>query len=433
MNDLDLSHELRATVERSATRVTANEAQLRANTSTSRSADVRTWATWVPRTPSLVGAASLLVVVAVLIAVVGLRGSPNGPTSKIAVTLMASSSDSFPTPPRDEVSSSGSGWALTTKGLEITSNGGASFALINTPVPVATIGDVAVGASSIVLAGWKDFAPWVQYSSDNGATWASATLPAGSGNAGGVRLVSENGTVVGMMVTDVTSSNFSAGEWYATSDGGRTWTYDAAPSGGTVTSSNGKLWLVGGPQSNLLYKSTDAGSSWSKVSIPQAAIADGAALTVPGALSNGDVVLVAVTPSSNSGSTFGLVVYLSGGQGATWNLKASTSYPGLIGSGVTAISAISSNVVWIGTPSGTPRLLRYTDGGGLKPTNGIGLYQEGAVVEVGALSGSSAWATVQNGACPSGKSSCMEVGSLLTTSDDGQTWSHVNLTPAPTS
>ncbi|HUZ40834.1 MAG TPA: sialidase family protein [Acidimicrobiales bacterium] len=427
MNNLDLSHELRSTVERSATPVTAVEARLRANTSMRQSADVRTWATWVPRTPVLVGAASLLVVAAVLVAVVGLRGSPNGPTSRFAVTLMASSSNSFPTPPRDEVSSNGSGWALTTKGLEITSNGGASFALVSTPVPVNTIGDVAAGGSSIVLAGWKDFAPWVQYSSDNGATWTTATLPAGSGNAGGVRLVTENGTVVGMLVTDVTSSNFSAGEWYATSDGGRTWTYDAAPSGGTVTSSNGKLWLVGGPQSNLLYKSTDAGSSWSKVSIPQTVIADGAALTVPGALSNGDVVLVAVTPSSNAGSTFGLVVYLSDDQGATWNLKASTSYPGLIGSDV---SAISSNVVWIGTSSGRPRLFRYTDGGGLKPTNSVGLYQEGSVSEVSALSGSSAWATVQNGACPSGKSSCMEVGSLLATSDGGQTWSQVNLTPA---
>jgi len=430
VNDLDLSHELRSIVERSATPVTANEAQLRANTSTSRSADVRTWATWVPRTPVLVGAASLLIVAAVAVTVVGLRGSPNGPTSRIAVTLMASSSDSFPTPPRDEVSSNGSGWALTTKGLEITSNGGASFAIVNTPVPVTTIGDVAVNRSSIVIAGWKDFVPWVQYSSDTGATWATATLPAGSGNAGGVRLVTENGTVVGMLVTDTTSSNFSASEWYATSDGGRTWTHRAAPSGGTVTSSNGNLWLVGGPQSNRLYKSTDAGSSWSKVSIPQAVIADGAALTVPGALSNGDVVLVAVTPSSNSGSTFGLVVYLSSDQGATWNLKASTSYPGLIGPGVTATSVISSNVVWIGTPSGRPRLFRYADGGGLKPTNSVGLYQEGLVSEVSALSGFSAWATVENGACPSGKSSCMEVGSLLATSDGGQTWSQVNLTPA---
>ena len=162
-------------------------------------------------------------------------------------------------------------------------------------------------------------------------------------------------------------------------------------------------------------------------------IADGAPLTVPGALSNGDVVLVAVTPSSSSGSTFGLVVYLSGDQGATWNLKASTSYPGVIGPGGSAASVISSNVVWIGTASGRPRLFRYTDGGGLKPTNSVGLYQEGSVSEVSALSGSSAWATVENGACPSGKSSCMEVGSLLATSDGGQTWSQVNLTPTSTS
>ena len=49
------------------------------------------------------------------------------------------------------------------------------------------------------------------------------------------------------------------------------------------------------------------------------------------------------------------------------------------------------------------------------------------------ISSSSAWATVENGACPSGKSSCMEVDSLLATSDGGQTWSQVNLTPVSTS
>jgi hypothetical protein len=433
MNDLDLSRELRSTIERSATPVTAAEVRLRTNTSKHQGARVRTWVTSVSRTTVLVGAASLLVVAAIAVAVVGLRGTTTGPTSRISVTLLANSSDTYPTPPRDEVSFNGSGWALTTKGLEVTSNGGASFALVHTPVPITTIGDVTVDSSTIVLAGSKDFTPWVQYSSDSGATWTAATLPVGSGNAGGVRLVAKNGTVVGMMVTDVTSSNFSSGEWYATSDGGQTWTHHAAPSGGSVTASNGNLWLVGGPQANLLYESSDAGSTWSKVSLPQAVSADGAALTVPGALSDGDVVLVALIPTSNSGSTFGLDVYQSSDQGASWTLGASTSYHGSIGSGVSAPSIISSDVVWIGTPSGKPRLFRYTKGGRLTPTNSVGLYQEGSVSAVSAFGGSAAWATVQSGACPSGKSSCVEVGSLLATADGGQTWTLVNLAPATTS
>jgi hypothetical protein len=432
MKNLDLSNELRSTIERSAAPVTADEAQLRASRSKRRRVHVRTWATWLPRTPVLVGAASLLVIIAIAVAVIGLRGSPNGHTSRIQVTLIASSSDSFPAPPRDGVSSSGLGWALTTKGLEITDNSGASFALVSTPVPADTIGDVAVGDRSIVIAGWKDFAPWVQYSSDEGATWIAAAMPTGSGNAGGVRLVTENGTVVGMMVTDVTSSNFSAGEWYSTSDGGRTWRHYAAPSGGTVTFSTGKLWLVGGPVSNRLFESSDAGSSWSSVSIPPTLIADGAALTVPGALSNGDVVMVAATPASDTGSTFGLSIYLSSEHGETWNLKAHTSYAGSIGTGVTATSVISSNEVWIGTPSGRPRIFRYDDGGGLMPTKSVGLFEEGSIVELSTISGTSAWATEENGACPSGKSSCTEVGSLLATSDGGQTWSNVELTPNST-
>lgn len=432
MNELDLSYELRAIVERSATPVTPLEARRRANSSARRRMEVWTWAIRAPRSLILVGLASLLIVTAIAITVISTRGSSNGPT-RTSVTLLASSGDTFPTPPRDGITLNGSGWALTTGGLEITTDGGASFVQVRTPVQANTIGDVAVSRTSIMLAGWKNFAPWVLVSNDDGETWTTATLPEGSGNAGGVSLVTNDGNVVGMLVTEVTSSNFSAGEWYATSDGGRSWTYHAAPSGGTVTFSKGKLWLVGGPVSNRLYESSDGGKSWSRVVIPTALVADGAALAVPGALSNGDIVMIAATPTPNTGSGFHLYVYESGDQGATWNLKVSTSDAGSIGAGVTATTAIWSNEVWIGTPSGRPRLIQYTTGGGLKPTNNVGPYREGSVIEVSVISGTSAWATVENGVCPSGKASCMEVGSLFSTSDDGQTWSPVNLTPASTS
>lgn len=53
-----------------------------------------------------------------------------------------------------------------------------------------------------------------------------------------------------------------------------------------------------------------------------------------GDLSNGDVVLVATTPTSNNGSTFGLTVYISYDDGASWTINAKYSYSGSIDAGV---------------------------------------------------------------------------------------------------
>jgi photosystem II stability/assembly factor-like uncharacterized protein len=76
-----------------------------------------------------------------------------------------------------------------------------------------------------------------------------------------------------------------AGELFATSDGGKTWTKaadlapgDTAPFGGQLTAEpNGTIWLnagqraaayVGGPSFLWLCRSTDAGKTWTQVSLP---------------------------------------------------------------------------------------------------------------------------------------------------------------------
>ncbi|HUX65602.1 MAG TPA: hypothetical protein VMV42_00510, partial [archaeon] len=118
---------------------------------------------------------------------------------------------------------SGSGWVLTTAGLELTPDGGNSFTLLPYPIPVLNIDDVAIKGPHVMVAGAINFFPIVKSSYDFGATWKTVTLPAGSGNAGFARFVTQDGTLIGMLVTDVTP--FSVAEWYATSDGGATWTH----------------------------------------------------------------------------------------------------------------------------------------------------------------------------------------------------------------
>jgi hypothetical protein len=235
-----------------------------------------------------------------------------------------------------------------------------------------------------------------------------------------------------MLVTDVTSSNFSVGEWYSTKDGGRTWNYHGYTSGGVITAANGVLWLAGGPVFNRLYESKNSGTSWSRVLLPAALTAESAALSSPQPWGNGEWVLAAQIPTSNSGTTYGLSIYLSRDNGASWSLDASTTLPGSIGVGVNAMTTVSSGVLWIGSEGGTPRLIRFEEGPGFSNTSSIGSYPDFSVTAVSAFGATSLWATVQGGVCPiSGQTICqeVEVGRLSITHDGGRSWSPINLTP----
>lgn len=332
---------------------------------------------------------------------------------------------------------SGFGWALTNAGLEFTSNSGSSiaiFGLMPYPIPVLNIDDVVIKGPHVMVAGVINFIPIVKSSNDIGATWKSVTLPVGSGNAGFARFVTRNEIVIGMLVTDVTSSNFSAAEWYATSDGGATWTHNSIPSGGVVTAAGGDLWLAGGPQFASLYKSADLGVTWSKVSTPSATITNGAALSVPGQLKNGNVVLVA-TSVMNEGlpAIFWANVYVSSDLGAHWKVLAHTPLVGHISSGVVVAAAVVADTIWLGATTDENIVVISTNGTLTKTSSMRTVYSGGWITSIMPFGNSSAWVTTVNGKCPSGKSSCREVSALIGTVNGGKTWSLVDLARMPTS
>ena len=329
--------------------------------------------------------------------------------------------------------SNGSGWALTTAGLELTANGGTSFSLVRSPIPVLNIDDVVVNGTHVSLAGVINSSPIVKSSSDFGASWKSVNLPVGEANAGGAQFVTQGGIIVGMLVTDVTSSNFSNGEWYATSDGGLRWTHHLLPAGGVITSAGGDLWLAAGPQFASVYRSTNLGLTWSKVAIPAATSANGEALSVPGQLKNGSVLLVATKPNVGNASTFAVTVYLSSNKGETWKVLAQTSFVGQISSGVTAAAAVSDDTIWIGAPT-DQSLILISSTGAISSTSSItGVFAGGSINSIIPTGSSSAWVTTMKGECPAGKTSCSEIGVLIRTVDSGKSWSRVDLTPKATS
>lgn len=331
--------------------------------------------------------------------------------------------------PVADISPNGSGWALTPAGLEITTNNGTSFTLIQSPISASNIGDVAVNGAHVNIAGVINSAPVIELSADSGATWKSVILPQGSKNVGGVKFVSSNGTIVGMLVTDITSSNFSAGEWYATADGGSTWTHHEIPSSGVVTAVAGDLWLVAGPQFESLYRSADLGVTWSKVTIPAAASTNKEAMSVPGQLKNGDIVLVSTRTNLGTASKFGVTVYVSSDLGGTWKALAQTSFAGQVNSGETVSAAVSKDSIWLGASADQKAVVISSNGIAVATSSMNGIYPGGSLSSISATGNSSAWITTMKDVCPSGKTSCTEVGVLIKTVDAGKTWSLVNLFP----
>jgi len=329
------------------------------------------------------------------------------------------------------ISPSGAGWALTTDGLELTPDGGNSFALVPYPIPVLNIDDVVIKGPHVMLAGVINFLPIVKSSDDFGATWKTVTLPTGSGNAGFARFVTQDGTLIGMLVTDVTP--FSVAEWYATSDGGVTWTHHSIPLGGVVTAAGGDLWLAGGPQFASLYKSADLGVTWSRVSTPWGTKNDGPALSVPGQLKNGNVVLVGSGARESLTPIFWAKVYVSSDHGASWKVLAGTNFVGNIGSYVAVAASVVANSVWLGGTTDQGIAVVSAKGTLTRTSSMRAVYPGGWITSIMPFGNSSAWITTVNGKCPSGKSSCREVSALMGTANAGKTWSMVDLSRMPTS
>lgn len=331
-----------------------------------------------------------------------------------------------------DITPGGFGWVLTTAGLELTANGGTSFSVVHSPIPALDIHDVAINEVHVHIAGVINNSPVIERSDDSGATWKVVALPQGSGNAGAAQFVIDRGTIAGLLVTDVTSSNFSSGEWYATSNGGVTWTLHEIPAAGVVTAVAGDLWLSAGPHFTSLYRSDNEGATWTKVLIPAAALANRNAVSVPGQFTNGNIVLVSTAMNSSGAPKYGVTVYVSGDLGGTWKVLTHTAFAGLISSGETVTSAVFNNTIWLGSPT-DQRVVTISSNGIVAPASTTNeIYSGGSISSISPTASSAAWITTMKGQCLSGKTSCDEVGVLIKTVDSGKTWFTVNLIPSAT-
>lgn len=106
---------------------------------------------------------------------------------------------------------------------------------------------------------------------DRGQTWQQAALAlfadSEAGNYPAALYLERLDAVTGwLVVKHVTSSNFSAGDLFRTTDGGQTWERLSLPLGEPVQFASANVGYVkGGPTGTAAYRTTDGGQTWQQV------------------------------------------------------------------------------------------------------------------------------------------------------------------------
>ncbi|GEC03312.1 xyloglucanase [Streptomyces spinoverrucosus] len=205
--------------------------------------------------------------------------------------------------------------------------------------------------NTVVRVGNLDSGPHIAFSTDNGANWFAGTDPSGVSGGGTVAAAADgsrfvwspegagvhyatgfgsswaasSGIPAGAIVeSDRVDSNtfygFKSGKFYVSTDGGATFTASAAsglPSGDSVRfkalpGAEGDIWLAGGAPDGAygLWRSTDGGASFTKLSNVEQADTIGFGKAAPGASYQ------TLYTSAKIGGVRG--IFRSTDQGATW-------------------------------------------------------------------------------------------------------------------
>ena len=323
------------------------------------------------------------------------------------------------------------GWALTDEGLKWTSDGGLAWVDITPPAVSAAVikGLFFLDAQrgwTIVPSNVDDrhMEELLVYRTDDGGkTWQSSPLGAPDGESHGAPAYihfsdAEHGWVV---VKLVSSSNFSIGDLFRTTDGGVTWTKLSIPIGNPVVfTSPSDGWTAGGPAGDKLYVTRDGGASWEPqaVSPPPGFRSSYPAYELPVFTAAREGVL----PVTFTGPASGIAFYVTHDGGRSWTLEGSVVSPQTLSLGLPIPSDVVDFNTWVAVSPDGARVFTTADGGkNIQQIAPNGL-QAGAV-DVDFSTAEIGWALSSSGVCPPGlKTGCVILSQLLKTTDGGQTW-----------
>ena len=171
-----------------------------------------------------------------------------------------------------------SGWVLLDQHVFWTSDAGQAWQEIGPSIPPgALVQDVEFKDASMGWVLWSIANPdgsiefQLAFSSDGGTTWATRSLSLFepgeiASNAEKAEMGWLDGQTGWIAVKQNTGSNFSLGVLFTTSDGGTTWSRSTLPVADNVYFSDPQIgWAVGGPASDQVFRTQNAGASWEPV------------------------------------------------------------------------------------------------------------------------------------------------------------------------
>lgn len=244
-----------------------------------------------------------------------------------------------------DLSEPSTGWALSTRGVWRTTNGGQNWAQVTpsdlTGGPGAGAGGLAArfpSARAAWVADWNDTGGVTVFTTgDGGRTWTAAPVTRSAASlVYGARLHVLDAERAWLMLEPEHGMSSSPGELYATTDGGRSWAMAATPEqlpfGGDVafrTSQDG--WVAGhdvSTQSRRLLRTRDGGRTWQEQPLPApSGLGDGkldvAAAPVFFGPAGQDGLLIATwVPDNHQADQFGTLLYVTADGGDTWQVRS---------------------------------------------------------------------------------------------------------------
>lgn len=324
----------------------------------------------------------------------------------------------------------GAAVVLTSRGLASTSDGGRTWS-DRTP-PNVTARDVLGFDFTSSGSGWVVAAasPGAQglrifHTASQRGAWTLTTVSP-SAPYGQAELAHSDDQHAWIALQLQSSSAFSNGELFRTSDSGNSWVGRELPIAGKLQFVNPTTgWLAGGAALNELFGTRDGGDTWQpQHASPPSQLAGRFALYGIPAV-NGDRAFLPVTfVDSSSQSPAVVAVYQTTDGGQNWGPEFHVTLPKSEGLAVPALTDLLPDGTWIVSVPGTTTV-ELVDARGTMLRQMSVDPSLGAITDVAFTDRANGWALLQRNTCASGKQDCTSSSALLATTDSGATWTRL--------